>query len=227
MIREIILDTETTGFKPEAGHKIVEIACVELINHLPTGRTFHHYLNPKRDVPIDAYNVHGLSTEFLKQFLTFEEIVEEFLDFIQKDVLIIHNAPFDLSFLNFELQTVECDIIKHNKIIDTLKIARQKFPGSPASLDALCRRFKIDNKSRTKHGALIDCELLAEVYLELIGGRQISFNLEKKEEKPVDEIKPVYFSEKKNREPRIFLPSPDELRAHKEMMETHILSNKR
>jgi DNA polymerase-3 subunit epsilon len=223
MTREIVLDTETTGFKPKDGHKIVEIGCVELVNHLPTGKTFHHYLNPKRDVPIDAYNVHGLSTEFLRQFPTFEEIAEEFLDFIQDDPLIIHNAPFDLSFLNFELEVIKRSPLNQNEIIDTLRVAKKKFPGSPASLDALCRRFKVDNTSRTKHGALIDCELLAEVYLELLGGRQASFNLEQKE--VVD--KPISFSyEKKDRKQRSFPPTQEELEAHQFLIDTYIIKSK-
>lgn len=226
MIREIVLDTETTGFKPTDGHKIVEIGCVELINHLPTGKTFHHYLNPKRDVPIDAYNVHGLSAEFLQQFLTFEEVAQEFLDFIKNDPLIIHNAPFDMAFLNFELKAIEREIINQNKIIDTLRMAKKKFPGSPASLDALCRRFKVDNTSRTKHGALIDCELLAEVYLELIEGRQVSFNLELKKEEILNEPARC-FPGKKDRIPRNFPPKKEELEQHRFLIDNYILPNKK
>jgi len=171
-MREIVLDTETTGFEPSEGDRIVEIGAVELFNHLPTGRTYHQYINPKRNMPEAAFNVHGLSEEFLSDKPVFKDIVQEFTDFIKDSKLVIHNASFDMKFLNAELGWVNWPALPMHQAIDTLAIARRKFPGSPASLDALCRRFGIDNSSRTLHGALLDSKILAEVYLELIGGRQ-------------------------------------------------------
>ncbi|GGD21535.1 DNA polymerase III subunit epsilon [Sinisalibacter lacisalsi] len=171
-MREIVLDTETTGFDPRTGDRMVEIGAVELFNHMPTGRTFHQYINPERDVPQSAFEVHGLSAEFLRDYPVFREIALSFLDFIGDAPLVIHNAKFDVPFLNAELEWCKHPIIPMDRAIDTLEIARKRFPGSPASLDALCRRFGIDNSHRTLHGALLDSEILAEVYLELIGGRQ-------------------------------------------------------
>jgi DNA polymerase-3 subunit epsilon len=171
-MREIVLDTETTGFEPSEGDRIVEIGAVELFNHLPTGRTYHQYINPKRNMPEAAFNVHGLSEEFLSDKPVFKDIAQEFIDFIKDSKLVIHNASFDMKFLNAELGWVNRPALPMHQAIDTLAIARRKFPGSPASLDALCRRFGIDNSSRTLHGALLDSEILAEVYLELVGGRQ-------------------------------------------------------
>lgn len=176
-MREIVLDTETTGFDPNSGDRIVEIGCVELNGHVATGRTFHKYINPQRDMPEDAFKVHGLSTEFLRDKPLFAEIVDEFLEFVGQDKMVIHNASFDMKFLNAELSWVKKPILPMDQAIDSLEIARKKFPGSPASLDALCRRFSIDNSNRTLHGALLDSEILAEVYLELIGGRQPDFGL--------------------------------------------------
>ena len=171
-MREIVLDTETTGFEPKEGDRIVEIGAVELLNHLPTGRTYHQYINPQRSMPEGAFSVHGLSAEFLSNKPVFKAIAQEFIDFIGDSKLIIHNAAFDIKFLNAELGWVNRQLLAKDQTIDTLAIARRKFPGSPASLDALCRRFSIDNSSRTLHGALLDSEILAEVYLELVGGRQ-------------------------------------------------------
>jgi len=171
-MREIVLDTETTGFEPSEGDRIVEIGAVELFNHLPTGRTYHQYINPKRNMPEAAFNVHGLSEEFLSDKPVFKDIAQKFTDFIKDSKLVIHNASFDMKFLNAELGWVNRPALPMHQAIDTLAIARRKFPGSPASLDALCRRFGIDNSSRTLHGALLDSEILAEVYLELVGGRQ-------------------------------------------------------
>lgn len=177
-MREIVLDTETTGFEPSEGHRIVEIGAVELFNHVPTGRTYHQYINPERAMPQEAFQVHGLGDDFLRDKPKFAEIAQAFLDFIGPDSkLVIHNAAFDMKFLNAELGWVTKPPIANDRAIDTLMIARRKFPGSPASLDALCRRFAIDNSSRTLHGALLDSEILAEVYLELIGGRQPGFGL--------------------------------------------------
>lgn len=171
-MREIVLDTETTGFEPSEGDRIVEIGAVELFNHLPTGRTYHQYINPERNMPEAAFNVHGLSEEFLSTKPLFKDIAQDFIDFIKDSKLVIHNASFDMKFLNAELKWVNRSALPNHQAIDTLAIARRKFPGSPASLDALCRRFGIDNSSRTLHGALLDSEILAEVYLELVGGRQ-------------------------------------------------------
>lgn len=177
-MREIVLDTETTGMDPLQGDRLVEIGCVELMNHVPTGRTYHQYINPERSVPAEAVAVHGLDDKFLKDKPVFAEIYTEFLDFIGDDgKLVIHNAEFDVKFLNAELANVGFPGYRLKDVVDTLKIAREKFPGSPASLDALCRRFGVDNTGRELHGALLDAELLAEVYLELCGGRQHGLGL--------------------------------------------------
>ena len=171
-MREIVLDTETTGFEPSEGHRIVEIGAVELFNHMPTGQTYHQYINPKRSVPKEAFDVHGLGDDFLRDKPVFEEIAQAFLDFIGDATLVIHNAAIDMKFLNAELQWAGRPALPWARALDTLALARQKFPGAPATLDALCRRFGVDNSAREKHGALLDSELLAEVYLELVGGRQ-------------------------------------------------------
>ena len=175
-MREIVLDTETTGLDPETGHRIVEVACLELLNHIPTGRHFQAYLNPERDMPREAEEVHGLTAAFLADKPKFGQVVAQLLEFIGDAALVIHNAEFDLKFLNAELRRVELPPLGH-RVVDTLTIARRKFPGAQASLDALCRRFAIDNSARSKHGALLDTELLAEVYLELVGGRQAGLDL--------------------------------------------------
>lgn len=171
-MREIVLDTETTGFEPTEGHRIVEIGAVELFNSLPTGRTYHQYINPQRLMPKEAFEVHGLGDDFLRDKPLFGAIGQAFLDFVGDARLVIHNAAFDIKFLNHELQKAGLPALTWDRVTDTLTMARQKFPGSPASLDALCRRFGVDNSAREKHGALLDSEILAEVYLELIGGRQ-------------------------------------------------------
>lgn len=171
-MREIVLDTETTGLDPASGDRIVEIGCLELVNRLPTGETFHVYINPERDMPREAEAVHGLSAGFLADKPLFSQIADDFVAFVKGAALIIHNAAFDMKFLNAELARLGRDDLRDNQIIDTLSMARQKFPGAPASLDALCRRFGVDNSGRDLHGALIDSELLAGVYLELSGGRQ-------------------------------------------------------
>ena len=171
-MREIVLDTETTGLDPSSGDRVVEVGCLELINHLPSGRTFRRYINPERDMPEEAFRVHGLSEEFLRQHPVFAAIAEEFLDFIGNDKLVIHNADFDMKFLNAELRRLELGPLDRGRVVDTLSLARRRYPGAQVSLDALCRRFGIDNSGRTLHGALLDCELLAEAYLQLIGGRQ-------------------------------------------------------
>lgn len=176
-MREIVLDTETTGLDPLHGDRMVEIGCLELINHLPTGETFQRYLNPEREMPPGAFAVHGLSTEFLADKPLFADVADEFLAFIGNDPLIIHNAGFDLGFIDAELARLSRPALARHNIVDTLMIARRKFPGAPASLDALCRRFAIDTSSREIHGALLDSRLLAEVYLALIGGRQPGLGL--------------------------------------------------
>ncbi len=175
-MRELVIDTETTGLDPGDGHRIVEIAAIELLNHLPTGKSFHRYVNPERDMPEAAQAVHGLSSEFLAPQPRFAAVAAEFLEFIGGDPLVIHNAEFDLAFINAELRRLALTPLT-SAVTDTLLLARRKFPGQPANLDALCRRFAVDLSSREKHGALIDGELLAAVYLELIGGRQPGLNL--------------------------------------------------
>ena len=176
-MREIVLDTETTGLDPYDGHRLVEIGAVELFNGLPTGKTYHQYVNPERDMSAAAFAVHGISDEFLKDKPKFSEIADGFLRFVQDARLVIHNAAFDIKFINAELTWANKTTIPQENAVDTLQIARKKFPGSPVSLDALCRRFNIDNSARTQHGALLDSEILAEVYLELSGGRQPNFEL--------------------------------------------------
>ena len=177
VIREFVLDTETTGLDPKTGVRVVEIGCVELINHIQTGVTWHKYINPERDMPEGAFNVHGLSEDYLKDFPVFDKIAAEFMDFIQDSTLVIHNAEFDMKFLNAEMGLSGLPIIPMSQSLDTIAMARKKFPGAPASLDALCKRFQIDNSNRTLHGALLDAQLLADVYLELIGGRQRGMEL--------------------------------------------------
>lgn len=218
MIREIVLDTETTGMDPFKGDRIIEIGAVELSGHLPTGRTLQFYIHPERDVPADATAVHGITNEFLKGKPIFSQIYTEFLDFIGSDsTLVIHNAEFDMKFLNWELQNVGHPPLPSSRVIDTLAIARKKFPGSPASLDALCRRFGIDNSNRTFHGALLDSELLAEVYLELLGGRQHGFALTIESGK-VEKDKGVVVAKRKFREPRDFVLTPAEAELHEVMV---------
>ena len=171
-MREIVLDTETTGLSWADGDRLVEIGCLELLNHVATGNTFHVYINPERDMPQEAFNVHGLSAEFLSDKPIFADIAEEFLGFVAEDPLVIHNASFDMGFINWELKLIGRPQIPVSRAVDTLQIARRKFPGAQNNLDALCRRFNVDNSGRNFHGALLDSELLAEVYLELRGGRQ-------------------------------------------------------
>ena len=176
MNREIVLDTETTGLSPQMGDRVVEIGGVELINHIPTGRHFHKYINPERAMTEEAFRVHGLSDEFLRDKPRFIEIIDEMVEFFGDAVLIAHNAPFDMQFLNFELEKARRPALR-NQVLDTVTIARDKHPGARVSLDALCRHYGIDNSRRTLHGALLDSEILADVYLELIGGRQVALAL--------------------------------------------------
>jgi DNA polymerase-3 subunit epsilon len=176
-MREIVLDTETTGLDPATGDRIVEIGAVELVNHMPTGRTWHRYINPERDMPAEAFAVHGLSADFLRPHPVFAQLVDDFLGFVEEARLVIHNAAFDMKFLNAELARAQRPILPMGRAVDTLELARRRFPGAQNSLDALCRRFGVDNTGRTLHGALLDSQLLAEVYLELVGGRQPGLTL--------------------------------------------------
>lgn len=227
-MREIVLDTETTGFEPEQGDRIVEIGALELENHLPTGRTFHCYINPERFMPQGAFEVHGLGADLLEPPRSlapgeiglrdkplFAAVARDFINFIGDARLVIHNAAFDMRFLNFELNKAGLSLIASERAIDTLAIARSRFPGSPASLDALCRRFGIDNSARTLHGALLDSEILAEVYLELIGGRQPDFALDvsaiRAESKATDTGTPRVTSRPRPLAPRI---TKEEREAH-------------
>jgi len=182
-MREIVLDTETTGLDPLQGHRLVEVGCIELLNRIPTGATFHSYLNPEREVPAEAFAIHGLATDFLQNKPRFADIVDEFLSFIGDAPLVIHNAGFDHGFLNAELKRVERLLIARERLVDTLLLARRKHPAGPNRLDDLCARYGIDNSRRTKHGALLDAEILAEVYLELIGARQAQLGLAESSER--------------------------------------------
>lgn len=221
-MREIVLDTETTGLDPGDGHRIIEIGCVELINYIPTGRVYHTYVNPERDVPLEASAISGIKTDFLKPFPVFANIVDDFLSFLGEDKLVIHNAAFDLKFLNAEFERLNRPPFLPHRATDTLKIARTKFPGSPASLDALCRRFQIDLTSRTKHGALVDSELLAKVYLELIGGRQTTFSFDGKRitDKTAEKVGHLNTNVRPFRAPRTHEAALEELAAHQELIAT-------
>lgn len=220
---EIVLDTETTGMDPATGDRLVEIGCVELLNHVPTGRVYHQYINPERDVPAEAAAVHGLTTERLKDEPVFAQIYTDFLAFIGEARLVIHNAEFDMKFINAELARVGHAAIPYTRVTDTLAIARRKFPGSPANLDALCRRFGVDNSGRTFHGALLDSELLAEVYLELMGGRQHGFALAADGMAADDDNEgaPVPLSRARpQRPPRPHQPSAAEEEAHAALLDS-------
>ena len=210
-MREVVLDTETTGLDPSAGHRIVEVGAVELVNHIPSGRRFQRYLDPERDMPEGAERVHGLTREFLAQQKRFAEEVDAILEFIGDAKLVMHNAPFDLGFLNAELERIERPPIPAERAVDTLVIARRKYPGAPASLDALCKRFGIDRSMREKHGALLDAELLTDVYLELTGGRQPALGLQ--QAAPAAVAAPAS-ARARNRTPRPHAPTEAEAAAH-------------
>ncbi|MCB9964799.1 MAG: DNA polymerase III subunit epsilon [Rhodospirillales bacterium] len=211
-MHEIVLDTETTGMDPTEGHRIIEIGCIELMNHLPTGRQYHCYLNPERDVPPDAVAVHGITSDMLADKPVFSQEFTNFLDFIgSESKLVIHNAAFDMKFLNHELKRVGHPGIKNNRVIDSLAIARKKFPGSPANLDALCRRFNIDLSSRELHGALLDAQLLGDVWLELMGGRQHGLGIDPSTEQSGGDRTVI---ERTFRPARSFPISPEESAAH-------------
>lgn len=221
MTREIVFDTETTGFDYAKGERLVEIGAVELINHMPTGVTYHQYINPEKEVPEEVVKVHGLTYEFLKDYPTFDKIAQEWLDFIGDAVLVAHNASFDMNFVNYELKQIGLPEMGWDKCVDTLEISRSLFPGARCSLDALCKRFEIDNSSRTFHGALLDAQLLSEVYLELLGGKEPSLLLDAKKEKK-QAAAAVVMDKKNYREPRIFAVSEEELAKHNEFLESKI-----
>lgn len=214
-MREIVLDTETTGLKANGGDRLVEIGCVELINHVATGSHYQAYINPERDMPDEAFRVHGLSEEFLADKPVFAEVIDEFLEFIEDSPLIIHNAEFDIGFLNAELGNVRKSKISMVRTVDTVKIARRKFPGARVNLDALCTKFQIENTNRTLHGALLDAQLLSEVYLELVGGRQAGFELAEEKAKLGPD---TMVQSKSRRPPRAHAPTPDEAAAHQEFV---------
>ena len=211
-MREIVLDTETTGLDPDSGHRIVEIGCIELVNHIPTGETYHQYVNPERAMPDEAFAVHGLSEMFLSEHPVFADVAEDFLDFIGDAKLVIHNAAFDLKFLNAELERIDHPVLPMTRAVDTVQMARQRFPGAQASLDALCRRFEIDNSARDKHGALLDADLLSLVYLELTGGRQPG--LELASDSPTGRRVASRQTERPLRPARPHTPTPEEEAAH-------------
>jgi len=220
---EVILDTETTGLSIIEKHRIVEIGCIELENQIPTNKIFHEYLNPQRSVSEDAYKIHGYSDDFLSDKKTFSEIAESFLKFIKDKKIIIHNAAFDLSFLNYEFRLINQKAINKNNIIDTLEIARLKYPGSQNSLDALCKRFDIDNSKREKHNALIDCQLLKEVYINLVDQKEPKLNLVNAE------IFDLKFKDnlikKNNNSRKIVKLSSVELKLHENYLEHHLRKN--
>jgi len=209
-VREIVLDTETTGLDPDSGHRIVEIGALELLHRVPTGKVWHGYMNPERDMPADVGRIHGLTTEFLVDKPLFAEIAPEFLAFIGDAPLVIHNAPFDAGFLNAELGRLGLPPLAEARLVDTLRIARSRFPGAPNSLDALCTRFGIDRSDRTLHGALVDCRLLAEVYMHLTGGRQPGLELRT----AAAESASGPAGRRPRRPPRPHAPTAEELAAH-------------
>ncbi len=228
-MREIALDTETTGINPRDGHRIIEIGALELMHHIPTGKNLHFYINPEREIDDGAFAVHGITIEFLSDKPVFADIVDEFLDFIGTDMMIIHNAKFDMGFINAELTRLDHPALSINQSIDTLFLARKKFPGAQASLDALCRRFGIDNTQRDLHGALVDADLLASIYIELLGGLQPGLSLdigidhETKNQtfsKGEDQSLKIQSNSKLVRPIRAHAPTVDELKAHKIFLES-------
>ena len=218
-MKEVVLDTETTGISVKDGHRLVEIGCIELDNLIPTKNKFHCYLNPERKVSEKALEVHGYSDDFLSDKKKFKDIVEDFLDFIKDKRLIIHNAEFDLSHINNELKILGKETIK-NEIIDTLVLAREKFPGSSISLDALCKRYRVDNTKRTLHTALIDCDLLAKVYINLIGQKEPTLNFQNQDTKIKNELESAisYFK-------KVITPSKQELQNHKDYLKSNLKKN--
>ena len=217
-MNEVFLDTETTGLSFKDGHKIVEIACIETKDLITTGNVFHRLINPQRDVPEEAFKIHGFSQKFLSSKQTFDEIADDFLNFIKGKKIIIHNAPFDLSFLNSELGNIKKELIDKNLVIDSLEIARNKFPGSSNSLDALCKKFNVDNSKRLKHNALLDCELLREVYINLLDVKEPKFNLSTSS---VD----IGFNKVNNYNKEICKISEEEIKLHKDFLKKEIKKN--
>ncbi len=218
---EVILDTETTGLSVKDGHRLVEIGCIELENLIPTSKKFHCYLNPERKVSTKALEVHGYTDEFLSKQKKFSDIVDEFLNFINNKKLVIHNSEFDLSHLNNELSKLGKKLIKNENVIDTLTLARDKFPGSPISLDALCKRYKIDNSKRSQHSALIDCDLLSKVYINLLDQKEPTLNLENRENEKLEtdtEKNNSYFK-------KIVKPSSEEIKLHKNYLKVNLKKN--
>ena len=223
-LREIVFDTETTGLSPDGGDRLVEIGAIELVNHIPTGRTYHQYINPERSVPEEVVAVHGLTEEFVKDYPVLSEVAAAFVEFVGEDgILVAHNASFDIKFINFELKKIGYAEYEWNRVVDTLEIARKKFPGAKNNLDALCKRFNVDNSRRTKHGALLDAELLADVYLELLGGAEPSMLLA-----PEDNIKTttengiMFAAERKVRPLRVFAVSEAEEAEHLEFLKSRL-----
>lgn len=222
-MREIIFDTETTGFDPNSGDRVVEIGCIELVNRMPTGDNFHQYVNPERDVPTSAAKIHGLTAEFLVDHPVFADVAGGFLEFVGDSALVAHNADFDRRFINWELENAGLEPIASARMIDTLVMARSKYPGAQNSLDALCKRLGVDNSHRSLHGALLDCELLSEVYLELCGGRQAGLELVQESITTNDGGSSLagdnISGAKKKRARRSFPPSKEELAAHAEFLD--------
>ena len=217
---EVILDTETTGLSTTEKHRIVEIGCIELNNQIPTDNIFHEYVNPQRQISEEAYKVHGYSEKFLADKKTFPQIVEDFLKFINGKKLVIHNAPFDISFLNYELKLINRKEIEKISVVDTLELARSKYPGAQNSLDALCKRFNIDNSRREKHNALIDCHLLKEVYVNLLDQKEPKLNLESS---GISETKAIYKNSNSSR--KVIKPNEKELEMHKKYLKTQLPKN--
>ena len=215
---EIFLDTETTGLSFNEGHKIVEIACIETKDLIATGKVFHKLINPKRDIPLDAFKVHGFSQEFLSDKETFDQIADDFLNFIEGKKIIIHNAPFDLGFLNGELNFIKKDKINKEAVIDSLELARNKFPGTSNSLDALCKRFNIDLSKRTKHNAMLDCELLREVYINLLDAKEPKFNLS-------SNINELRLTRNQGYNKKVLDISEEEIKKHKEFLKKELKKN--
>ena len=220
---EVILDTETTGLSTKQNHRIVEIGCLEINDHIPTSNEFHTYVNPERSISDDAFKVHGYSEKFLSKEKTFKQISETFLNFIKNKKLIIHNAPFDLAFLNYELKLCKKDEIKSKDVTDTLELARTKFPGSQNSLDALCKRFKIDNSKREKHSAMLDCKLLLEVYINLVDQKEPKFNFEKEEN--ANALIDTNLKKAFNYSKKIVKLTDEELQKHQLFLKTNLKKN--
>lgn len=219
MEREIVLDTETTGLDPKQGHKIVEIGALEIYNKVPTGKTFHYYINPQRDMPLEAYKIHGISSDFLQDKPLFQDVAQDFLRFVGDSRLVIHNARFDIKFLNYELGLLNHPLFDLSLAVDTLMIARRKFPSSRVNLDALCKRFNIDNSDREFHGALKDAKLLSLVYLELMGGRQEAFFIDAKKNKEDSSLGLSSDSKQDSYSKAVVIsPTQDELKLHQEFI---------